>query len=239
MKLIFYLGHNLPCNVIVDFFNRAKHDDLSSYESQLLSSLLSLKLIRRTNANNTKMRSTKKTSKGSTSSSHCYRRRDNHRRFYLIGYVSNDISTRDHEISHALYNLHSEYQMVVSNLYNKTLTKQQQLKIIQCLTRRGYTTDLHQDEYGAYLKEKDTEILKLSGGASYAHEVLCEKFNQCLQQVLLTNIVIDDGNDKFISSNSRKMSAAAPIVLKRKTQIKKKSKQAKTNKKHASKKKKQ
>ena len=183
----FYVGHNLPDHVVIDFFNhhqeqqqRYRDDEnfgLSSHESYLLNSLLSKGLIMKRSYPNKK--------ENKKRCSYAYHLVSP---FYVIGSVVGDYATKNHEMSHALYRLCLNYRSHVMDLY-LTMTDPESTKVEFCLNRRGYVKDLHEDEYGAYVLENDKEMVKLSGITPSEINTLKQSFAD--SQKKISTIVID------------------------------------------------
>lgn len=137
-----YLGHNLPSEGVIQFYNLSR--DLNTNERGILDYLLSNRFV--------------KPLKDSRSSQTKYKLV---KAFYIIGHLNGDRSTKAHEISHALYRLNSTYKTLIAEMYS-CMSEKALKKIHECLTRRGYPAELFEDEFGAYLLEQDSELIKLS-----------------------------------------------------------------------------
>jgi hypothetical protein len=90
--------------------------------------------------------------------------------FYMIGFLENDPRSKQHELSHAMFNLCSDYKNLVEQLYESIIQSDRKIKIKleNCLELRGYSRDLFIDEFGAYLLEGDYDLCKIIGKDSFS-----------------------------------------------------------------------
>ena len=100
--------------------------------------------------------------------------------FYLVGYSNDDESTRNHELSHALYYLSSEYKKSADKIID-SIPKHELGTLNDFMGVRKYHPSVYKDEMQAYLMA-DKDYLQRYGGwnPSYEphHHKLVEAFNK-------------------------------------------------------------
>jgi len=82
---------------------------------------------------------------------------NNEYRYYLIGAGTGDEKTKNHEIAHAFYYLHSPYKREMNKLI-KEINKHSYNKIANFLINTGYTKKVIDDEIQAYLATGDSYL---------------------------------------------------------------------------------
>ena len=82
--------------------------------------------------------------------------------FYIIGCLKNNTKALDHEISHGMFHLNSEYKKEATKLV-KALPIKIRTSMEKMLARTGYTKQVFVDEINAYLSTDSKEILALRG----------------------------------------------------------------------------
>ncbi len=68
---------------------------------------------------------------------------------YTIAYLKNDLLTKRHEMSHAQFFFSQDWRDKILQEWNN-LTTEEQTVVTKFLTRCGYKTEHHLDEFGAY-----------------------------------------------------------------------------------------
>ena len=78
-------------------------------------------------------------------------------RYYLIGSEGDNVTTKRHEIAHALYHLNNEYKRKVDKVV-KRITPKIHKQIEEYLLEIGYTKKVVVDEINAYFATEDSSI---------------------------------------------------------------------------------
>jgi hypothetical protein len=68
---------------------------------------------------------------------------------YIVAWVKGDILTKKHEMLHFKYHTSEKYRQEVSKLW-LGFSQAEQTKIIEVLSRLGYSKEVHLDEFQAY-----------------------------------------------------------------------------------------